>query len=73
MRAEQAYIIPGESGPLLVYIMEAEDFEHAAKAYAESTHEIDAEHKSIMKECLAEALSLVPLYDVSLGEAAPSS
>ena len=67
VRAEQAYIVPGESGPLLVYIMEAEDFERGAKAYAESLHKIDAEHRAIMRECLADSLSLTPLYDVSVG------
>lgn len=66
VRAEQAYIIPGQSGPLLVYIMEAADFERGAKAYAESTHKIDAEHRLVMQECLSESLSLAPLYDVSI-------
>ena len=69
VRAEQAYIVPGESGPLLVYVMEAADFESGAKAYAESKHEIDAEHRAVMMECLAEALPLEPLYDVSLDDA----
>lgn len=72
VRAEQAYIVPGESGPLLVYVMEAEDFQRGAKAYAESLHKIDAEHRAIMRECLAESLSLAPLYDVSIGQARAS-
>lgn len=66
VRAEQAYIVPGAAGPLLIYIMEVEDSERGAKAYAESTHKIDAEHRAIMKECLAEPVSLVPLYDVRI-------
>lgn len=70
VRAEQAHIIPGESGPVLIYVMETQDFERGAKAYAESKHKIDAEHKSVVQECLAESLSLAPLYDVSIEEAA---
>jgi len=73
VRAEQAFIVNGESGPILVYIMEAEDFERGAKAYAESTHKIDAEHRSVMKECLSEPMPLAPLYDVSLKEVTGSS
>jgi len=69
VRAEKAYMVPAESGSLLVYVVEAEDFERGAKAFAESRHKIDAEHKAIMQECLAESLPLAPLYDVRLGEA----
>ena len=66
VRAELAYIIPGETGPLLLYVIEAEDPERGAQAYANSRHKIDAEHKAVMKECLAEPLQLVPLYDLKL-------
>jgi len=40
VRAEQAFIVPDAIGPVLVYIMEAEDFTRGAKAFAESTHAI---------------------------------
>jgi hypothetical protein len=66
VRAEQAYIIAGDTGPLLIYVIEAEDPERGAQAYANSRHKIDAEHKAVMKECLAEPLQLVPLYDLKL-------
>ena len=66
VRAEQAYIIAGATGPLLVYVMEAVSFERGSKAFAESQHRIDAEHRDVMRECLAESLGLDPLYDVSL-------
>jgi hypothetical protein len=69
VRAEQAYIVPGAAGPLLVYVMEAADFAHAAKAVAASPYKIDSEHRAVMKECLAESLSLDPSYDVALEEA----
>ena len=66
VRAELAYIIAGETGPLLIYVIEAEDIERGAQAFAASTHKIDAEHKAVMRECLAEPLQLVPLYDLKL-------
>ena len=66
VRAEQAFIIAGESGPLLVYVIEAEDPERGARAFANSTHKIDAEHKAVMRECLAEPLALTPLYDLKI-------
>ena len=65
-RAEQAFIVPGADGPLLVYVMEAGDFERGSKAYAESRHVIDGEHRKVLQECLGESLNLRPLYDVSL-------
>jgi len=66
VRAEQAYIVTGSEGPLLVYVMEAADFDHGAKAYATSHHKIDAEHREVMRECLAESPKIEPLYDVAL-------
>ncbi|MFN0057766.1 MAG: DUF6176 family protein [Planctomycetota bacterium] len=66
VRAEQAYIVAGAEGPLLVYVMEAEDFERGSKAYAASHHKIDKEHRAVMRECLAESPKVDPLYDVSL-------
>ena len=66
VRAEQAFIIAGDTGPLLIYVIEAEDIERGAQAFATSTHKIDAEHNAVMRECLAEPLQLVPLYDLKL-------
>lgn len=66
VRAEQAYIVAGSEGPLLVYVMEAEDFGQGAKAYAASRHKIDAEHREVMRECLEESPKVDPLYDVAL-------
>ena len=66
VRAEQAYIIAGDTGPLLIYVIEAEDPERGSQAFANSRHKIDAEHKAVMRECLAEPLQLVPLYDLKL-------
>jgi hypothetical protein len=66
VRAELAYIIAGDTGPLLIYVIEAEDPERGSQAFANSRHRIDAEHKAVMRECLAEPLQLAPLYDLKL-------
>jgi hypothetical protein len=66
VRAEQAFIVEGREGPLLIYVIEADDLARGAKAFAESTRPIDAEQKAVMRECLAGSLKLEPLYDVSL-------
>jgi hypothetical protein len=69
VRHEQAFIIQGENGPVLVYAMEAEDHEQARGAFEASTLPIDAEHKKVMRDTLGEALDLEPLYDCFLEQA----
>jgi hypothetical protein len=64
VRHEQAYIIATSDGPIMVYAMEAADFEIGRAAFASSTHPIDAEHRSVMRDCLGEKLLLEPAYDV---------
>ena len=66
VRAEQAYVVAGSEGPLLIYVIEAEDLEQGARAYASSRHRIDAEHRAVMRECLADSPKIEPLYDVAL-------
>lgn len=66
VRAEQAWVVPGESGSLLVYVSEAEDQVHAAKVYASSTLPLDLEHREVMQECIEETLGDAPVYDVSV-------
>ena len=66
VRAEQAYIIATIDGPVLVYVIEAEDFSVGAKAFANSTHPIDQEHRQIMAECLGESLNIKPLLDIAI-------
>lgn len=65
VRAEQAFIVAGPTGPMLVYAMEAADFARGAAAFASSRHQIDAEHRAVMQECLGPALDIRPLYDVA--------
>ncbi|NKC00300.1 MAG: hypothetical protein GKR90_17690 [Pseudomonadales bacterium] len=66
VRAEQAYIVSTSDGPLLIYAIEAENFEQGAKAYASSTHPIDAQHKEIKLECLEARLDQLPDYSVAM-------
>jgi len=66
VRAEKGYVVAGSEGPLLIYVIEAEDFEKGAKAYASSQHKIDAEHRAVMRECLMESPKIDALYDVAL-------
>ena len=66
VRAEKGYVVAGSDGPLLIYVIEAEDLEKGAKAYASSRHKIDAEHRAVMRECLLESPKIDALYDVAL-------
>lgn len=63
--AEQAYVLPTESGSFLVYVSEAGNQSHAASVYASSNLPIDLEHRQVMTECVEETLQLAPIYDVS--------
>ena len=64
IRAEQAYVVSTESGPLLVYVSDAEDQRRAAQAFAESTLAIDVEHQRVLGECIEETYYDAPLYEV---------
>lgn len=66
VRAEQAYVVAGSEGPLLIYVIEAVDLEQGARAYSSSRHRIDAEHRAVMRECLVDSPKVKPLYDVAL-------
>jgi hypothetical protein len=67
VRSEQAFVVEGPNGPMLVYAIEASDFERGAAAFAKSHHPIDAEHRAVMQECVGPALDVRPVYDVSAG------
>ena len=66
VRHEQAFIIEGREGPLLIYAMEAEDHEKGQRAVRASTLAIDLEHKEVMEEVLGERLEVKPLYECAL-------
>lgn len=64
-RQEQLYLLPAADGPVLVYVMEAEDVKRAYAAYGASSLPIDEEHRAVLAEVLAEPLQIEPLYDCS--------
>jgi hypothetical protein len=64
-RQEQMYILPTSDGPILVYVMEAEDVRRAYSAYGASSLPIDESHRMVLAEVLAEPLHLEPLYSCS--------
>jgi hypothetical protein len=66
VRHEQAFIVPGEKGPMLVYVMEFENQDRARLAALTSQLPIDVEHRRVMSEVLAEKLQFAPLYDCAL-------
>ena len=66
VRHEQAFIIEGREGPILIYAMEAEDHEKGRRAVRASTLAIDLEHKEVMAEVLGERLEVKPLYECAL-------
>ncbi len=65
---EQAFVLQTVDGPILVYAMEAADFDRGREAFARSTHAIDEEHKEVMGECLGDRVDVQPLYDVALDD-----
>jgi len=66
VRAEQAFVISGVTGALLIYVSEAADQAHAARVYAASTLAVDTEHRQVMDECIEHTLADAPVYDVSI-------
>lgn len=66
VRHEQGYLLPTRDGNALIYIVEAEDLEQAAKAYKDSVLRLDAEHKVLMELVLGDRLPADLLYDVAL-------
>ena len=65
VRAEQAYVISGVTGTLLVYVSEADDHARAERVYAASTLSIDVEHRAVMQECVEQTIAEAPAYDVA--------
>ena len=66
VRAEQAFILSGVTGSLLVYVTESEDASHAARTFDASGHAIDLEHRRVMEECLEGGLDVTPVYNFSV-------
>ena len=62
-RHEQAYLAEIAGRTVLIYIMDMQDPEQAAKAFRESSLPIDLEHRRIMERVLDERVKLELLYD----------
>jgi hypothetical protein len=52
VRHEQAYVLRTQDGPMLIYVMEAENHDRARKAFQSSTLAIDQEHQDVMSRVL---------------------
>jgi hypothetical protein len=66
VRHERGYILAGKDGPILAYVMEAEDHDKAREAYKNSTLAIDKQHKEVMAECLGDPAEAELLYECML-------
>ena len=61
---EQAFLIEGVEGPLVVYVMEVDDIEASQEAARSSGHPIDEDHKRVMEEALGDPLPFELLLDL---------
>jgi hypothetical protein len=68
VRHERGYILDGKDGPILAYVMEAEDHGLARRAYRNSTLAIDRQHKEVMADCLGDPADAELLYECMLAE-----
>lgn len=63
VRHEQAYLLRTSDGPILIYAVEAQDYELTGKTFQSSTLPIDLEHKAAMSRALAGKANVELLYD----------
>jgi hypothetical protein len=61
---EQAFLIDGAEGPVVVYVMEVDQIEAAQEAARSSQHRIDADHKRVMDRALGDPLPSELLLDL---------
>jgi hypothetical protein len=61
---EQAFLIEGKDGPVVVYVMEVEDVERSRQAAERSSHLIDADHRRVMRRALGDAVPVEVLLDL---------
>lgn len=61
---EQAVLIEGKDGPLIVYVMEVEDVDRSKRAAVESKHPIDVQHQRVMRTAVGEAVPSEVLLDL---------
>jgi len=63
MRQERAYLIECREGPLLVYVMDADDIDVAGAAYRASDLPVDRDHAQVMATVLEEAVAAELMYE----------
>ena len=61
---EQAFLIEGKDGPVVVYVMEVADVEQSRRAAELSSHPIDADHRQVMQRTVGDAVSSEVLLDL---------
>ena len=61
---EQALLIEGKDGPVVVYVMEVADVDQSRRASEQSVHQIDADHKQVMASALGGAVPREVLLDL---------
>jgi len=64
VRHECGLLVDTPSGPLLIYVIECEDYDAAREAFARSRHPIDLEHKQVMSEVSGEPVPTEVLLDI---------
>lgn len=52
VRTECGYLVEAAEGPVLVYVMEAEDLTVAKAIVNQNPHAIDLEHRAVMRDVL---------------------
>lgn len=65
-RQEQAWLIAGADGPVIVYVMEVEDVERSRRTGEQSTHPIDAEHRRVITTALGGDVKADLVLDLGL-------
>ena len=61
---EQAFLIEGAEGPVVVYVMEVDDIEASEEAARSSGHPIDADHNRVMEQAVGDPVPFELLLDL---------
>jgi hypothetical protein len=61
---EIALLLQGQTGAMVVHVMEVEEIERSARAARESQHPIDAQHKQVMSSALGGSIQAELLLDL---------
>jgi hypothetical protein len=61
---EQAFLIEGAEGSVVIYVMQVDDIETSKKAARSSEHPIDADHKRVMEQAVGDPVPSELLLDL---------